>query len=60
MIITKCRVCHGHVKHLPEYDEPSLGQFWCYDCGEFTMFCLSCMLMTDGDGHVCHVQTTLM
>ena len=60
MTITNCRYCYGRVTHVPEYDVPPIGQYCCDDCGDYTSYCLSCLLMTDDHGHVCYVQTKLM
>lgn len=59
MSILKCRICLEVVTPVPEKNQPPLGSFWCDGCGDYKLFCLSCLLMTNDSKHVCHFQTKL-
>lgn len=55
----KCRDCGLEVRWIPESNKPPLIRLWCDECGDFTIYCQICLLMTDDETHVCHFQKTL-
>lgn len=59
MVPPVCKICNMEIYWIPERNQPPIIRLWCGDCGEFTLYCQICLLMTDNPNHICHFQTTL-